>query len=260
MPRLSLSLLCAATKLPKNYFNFPKKYVERQIRLGEVYGHHQPFPNERPPQLRVYGEARPWEEEWARDNYPEEGMLPGYGQHHHYEQAYEKLPAVEPMKDSVFVRGDRVEVQTGKDKGKMGVIVKIIEERNWCIVEGLNTEYEYDENRPPRKKTKPLLMTTQVKLVDPVDERGCDVEWRYTEEGDRVRVSTRSHRILPIPKSAFITNDYSDVEAYGAGAQDTDPAKVALVTYEPKLMTVEEDILDSLGIVETKKRGKTYWY
>merc|ERR1711990_1205304 len=94
------------------------------------------------------------------------------------------------------------------DKGKMGVIVKIIEERNWCIVEGLNTEYEYDENRPPRKKTKPLLMTTQVKLVDLVDERGCDVEWRYTEEGDRVRVSTRSHRILPIPKSAFITNDF----------------------------------------------------
>merc|ERR1711990_1206425 len=80
------------------------------------------------------------------------------------------------------------------DKGKMGVIVKIIEERNWCIVEGLNTEYEYDENRPPRKKTKPLLTTTQIKLVDPVDERGCDVEWRYTEDGDRVRVSTRSGR------------------------------------------------------------------
>jgi len=256
MPRLSLSLLNSAAK---NYFNFPKKFVERQIRLGEVYGHHQRFPNERPPQLRIYGEERPWELEWARDNYPLEGMVPGEGVHHHYEQAYEGLPAVEPIKDPILNVGDRVEVQVGKDKGKIGVIRQIIEERNWCFVEGLNTEYEYREKSVTRKD-RPLLTTTQVKLVDPTDERGCEVEWRYTEDGERVRVSKRSGRILPIPEMAKATADFMAPESYTPGDKDTDPARVVEVTYEPKLMTVENDILDSLGIVETKKRGKTYWY
>lgn len=256
MPRLYRSLLSSAVK---NFYNFPKKYVERQMRLGEVYGHHQRFPNERPPQLRVFGEARPWEQEWAHDNYPDEGMVPGEGFNHDYERAYRKLPAVEPIKEAVLNVGDRVEVQVGKDKGKIGIIRQIIEERNWCYVEGLNTEYEYQENTIQRKE-RPLLTTTQVKLVDPVDERGCEVEWHFTEDGERVRVSTRSGRILPLPDVAKATTDYMAPESYTAGPKDTDAAIVVQVTYAPKLMTVEEDILDSLGIVETRKRGKTYWY
>jgi len=256
MPRLSLALLNSASK---NFFNFPKKYVERQIRLGEVYGHHQRFPNERPPQLRVYDEHRPWELSWAHENYPDEGMVPGEGFNHDYERAYDKLPAVEPIKDPVLNVGDRVEVQVGKDKGKIGIIRQIIEERNWCYVEGLNTEYKYEEDYCQRQE-KPLLTTTQVKLVDPVDERGCEVEWRYTEDGERVRVSRRSGRILPVPEVAKATADYMAPESYTAGPKDTDAGKVILVTYAPKLMTVEDDILDSVGIVETKKRGKTYWY
>ena len=104
------------------------------------------------------------------------------------------------------------------------------------------------------------LYLCQVKLVDPVDERGCEVEWRYTEDGERVRVSRRSGRILPIPEVAKATADYMAPESYTAGPKDTDAGKVILVTYAPKLMTVEDDILDSVGIVETKKRGKTYWY
>ena len=96
--------------------------------------------------------------------------------------------------------------------------------------------------------------------MDPVDERGCEVEWRYTEDGERVRVSRRSGRILPIPEVAKATADYMAPESYTAGPKDTDAGKVILVTYAPKLMTVEDDILDSVGIGETKKRSKTYWY
>lgn len=36
-------------------------------------------------------------------------------------------------------RGDRVEIMVGKDKGKQGIISQVIQERNWVIVEGLNT-------------------------------------------------------------------------------------------------------------------------
>ena len=65
------------------------------------------------------------------------------------------------FQDPVLVVGDRVEVQVGKDKGKMGVVKQIVEERNWCYVEGLNSEYEYD-GATARKKQRPLLITTQV--------------------------------------------------------------------------------------------------
>lgn len=39
-----------------------------------------------------------------------------------------------------FFRGDRVQVLTGPDQGKQGIISQVIEERNWVIVEGLNTK------------------------------------------------------------------------------------------------------------------------
>ena len=186
MPRLSLPLLRSAAK---NYFNFPKKYVERQLRLGEVYGHHWRFPNERPPQLRIYDEdaLRPWQESWANQNYPEEGMVMGEGQNHDYERAYRNLPAVEPIKDPVLVVGDRVEVQVGKDKGKMGIVRQIVEERNWCFVEGLNNEYEYDGLQVTRKQ-RPLLITTQVRnnmtLIsnpssNPIQNLQSVLEWEW---------------------------------------------------------------------------------
>lgn len=38
-----------------------------------------------------------------------------------------------------FFRGDRVEVLVGRDKGKQGIVKQVIQERNWVIVEGLNT-------------------------------------------------------------------------------------------------------------------------
>lgn len=63
---------------------------------------------------------------------------------------------------------------TGPDKGKHGIVIQIIQERNWVIVEGLNTKMV------PMGKTKdfpgiiileekPLLVTTEVALVDPSD-------------------------------------------------------------------------------------------
>lgn len=123
-----------------------------------------------------------------------------------------KLPPyihIEPIKDWSFFRGDRVmkylisqyqvilylliitlfviyklrryycylsqvEILIGKDKGKQGIVKEIIQERNWVIVEGLNTKLEH----VGKNKTfpgihvlveQPLLVTTDVALVDPHD-------------------------------------------------------------------------------------------
>ena len=42
--------------------------------------------------------------------------------------------------------------------------------------------------------------------------------------------------------------------------KDTSPDTVKKVTYEPKLKTFEEDMMDSFGIKEDRTPAETYWY
>lgn len=57
-------------------------------------------------------------------------------------------------------------------------------------------------------------MTKDIRLVDPSDLQGCEFEWRYTEDGEKVRVSTRTGRLIPIPESNNHTHDYKTKGAY----------------------------------------------
>lgn len=68
----------------------------------------------------------------------------------------------------------QVEILVGKDKGKQGIVKEIYQERNWIIVEGLNTKLKCmmkDKTFPGiyTQQEQPLLVTSQVQLVDPAD-------------------------------------------------------------------------------------------
>lgn len=67
-----------------------------------------------------------------------------------------------------------MEILTGRDKGKQGLVVQVFQERNWVIVEGLNTELltmgkTKDFPGVVIPEEKPLLVTTDVALIDPSD-------------------------------------------------------------------------------------------
>ena len=47
---------------------------------------------------------------------------------------------------------------------------------------------------------------------------------------------------------------------FSAGPDDTIDADLKSVTFEPKLMTVAEELMQANGIVETRKRGPVYIY
>jgi large subunit ribosomal protein L24 len=156
-------------------------------------------------------------------------------------------------------------VLVGNDKGKQGIINQVIRERNWVIVEGLNCHMRIvgrDKNYPGIliRSEAPLLVTNQVKLVDPTDLMATDVEWRFTEEGEKVRVSTRSGRIIPVPKANEETIDYKTKATYYTRDKDTEAAEVAKITYEPKLSTFEMDIMESMNISDDRVPKKSYWY
>lgn len=167
----------------------------------------------------------------------------------------------------MFFRGDRVEVLVGKDKGKQGLVNQVIQERNWVIVEGLNCHMrhvgaEKEKNFPGIviQSESPLLVTNQVKLVDPYDLQAAEVEWRFTEDGEKVRVSLRTGRLIPIPKMNSETKDYKSETTYTAKEKDTEGTDATAITFKPQLCTFEMDIMKKMGIEEDRVPAKTFWY
>ncbi|XP_074079293.1 large ribosomal subunit protein uL24m [Macrotis lagotis] len=171
---------------------------------------------------------------------------------------------VEPIPEdswNVFC-GDMVEILEGKDAGKQGKVVQIIRERNWVVLEGLNTHFRYigrsKDYRGTMIPSEAPLLFRQVKLVDPTDRKPTEVEWRFTEEGERVRVSLRTGRIIPKPE--FPRPDGIIPEQWIDGPKDTSVEDALERTYVPCLKTLGEEVMESMGIVETRRHRKIYWY
>ncbi|KAM5129064.1 large ribosomal subunit protein uL24m [Mantella aurantiaca] len=171
---------------------------------------------------------------------------------------------VEPIasKEWKYFRGDVVEVLTGKDVGKQGKVTQVVRARNWVVVESLNAHYRCvgrsgDFPGMYVLSEAPLLIN-QVSLVDPTDKKPTEVEWRYTEEGERVRVSLRSGRIIPKPE--FQRRDGIIPEQWKDGPKDTSMEDCLEKTYVPSLKTFQEEIMEKMGIAETRTQRKSFWY
>ncbi|XP_041371469.1 probable 39S ribosomal protein L24, mitochondrial [Gigantopelta aegis] len=111
------------------------------------------------------------------------------------------------------------------------------------------------------KEEKPLLVTSEVTLVDPSDSKPTAIDWRYTEEGEKVRVSARTGRIVPLSKvEEDQSYDMVKISSYAEKEKDTRAAEMKAVTLKPKLSTFEQDIMEQMGIKEERQPVKTYWY
>lgn len=54
-----------------------------------------------------------------------------------------------------------------------------------------------------------------IKLAFFIDSEPTDIEWKYTEDGKKVRVSVRSGRILPLPAAAEdYYDDFTQISSY----------------------------------------------
>ncbi len=110
-------------------------------------------------------------------------------------------------------------------------------------------------------KEEPLLVTTDIALVDPADEKATEVEWRFTEDGERVRISVRTGRELPVPSEAYETIDYKTPQGYAENKdKDTRAKDVEDITYRPKLATFEMELMELYGIQETRQAKPSFFY
>lgn len=166
---------------------------------------------------------------------------------------------VRPIREWSYFRGDRVEVIKGPEKGKQGVIDYIVEERNWVFVRGLNMTRQLVDNNI-RLEEDPFLIDDEVKLIDPSDLMPTDIEWRYDDAGERVRVSKRTERILPIPELAHTTTDFVERSAYNEQPKDTPADAANRVTFKPESTTFEMSICDEMNIKDDRIPYPMYWY
>jgi hypothetical protein len=70
---------------------------------------------------------------------------------------------------------------------------------------------------------------SRVALIDPSDNKPCKVQWKFTEDGTRVRVSKRTGTVIPKPKHEFKLKELHQSQ----GAKDTDPEVVTAATFDP---------------------------
>ncbi|XP_067931770.1 large ribosomal subunit protein uL24m-like [Watersipora subatra] len=178
-------------------------------------------------------------------------------------KTHHEVELIEPIEEWTIQRGDRVEILVGRDKGKHGIVRDIVYQRNWVFVEDLNLQYTFrKEIGQLIAQEMPLDVSSEVALVDPrTGKAATKAEWRYTETGKKIRVLFPSGVILTPEKMFEELADGVCPQTYIANPQtDTTEKQLERTTYEANLKTFEEDVMDNMDIVETRTRGKTYWY
>nr|WP_276932055.1 50S ribosomal protein L24 [Globicatella sulfidifaciens] len=94
--------------------------------------------------------------------------------------------------------GDKVQIITGKDKGKQGIVLKTLPKKDQVVVEGLNLAKKHV--KPSQTGTGGIeefpapIHVSNVKLVDSKGE-ATRVGYRF-EDGKKVRYSKKSNETI----------------------------------------------------------------
>ena len=103
-----------------------------------------------------------------------------------------------------FKVGDKVKVTSGKDKGKLSSIVKVIPKKNTVVVEGANMYVKHVEPMGGRSGDKlsveRALSTAKIALVN--DKGEVDrIGYKVAKDGSKTRVFKKTGAAVPEPKT-----------------------------------------------------------
>lgn len=99
-------------------------------------------------------------------------------------------------------KGDRVQVLSGKDRGKEGVVMRALPREGKVIVEGVNVAKKHQ--RPTRMtmqggiidKDMPIDVSN-VAVVSPGDGKPTRIGYRFEANGQKIRICRRTGADLP---------------------------------------------------------------
>ncbi|OAO17141.1 hypothetical protein AV274_1167 [Blastocystis sp. ATCC 50177/Nand II] len=144
-----------------------------------------------------------------------------------------KINAADVIGTWTIVRGDTVEVISGKDKGKQGKVLKVDRKLNRVLVDGVNFRKHNvrgtDEQAGGIFEAESFIPYSNVQLLDPESKKPTKVKINKVD-GVRQRVSLSSGKVIPKPQESM---QRSHPVTSAIGPKDTAPSDVLAVTYNP---------------------------
>lgn len=105
-------------------------------------------------------------------------------------------------------KGDRVQVLSGKDKGRVGTVLKVLAKSSrpetglWVIVEGINIRKEHVKANPQKEQPGGVIPketpmpACKVALIDPTTDKPAKVGIKQLTDGKRVRYFKSSGEVV----------------------------------------------------------------
>jgi large subunit ribosomal protein L24 len=97
-------------------------------------------------------------------------------------------------------KGDRVVVLSGRSKGKIGEVLKVMPKENRAVVQGVNTVKRH--TRPSQgvpggivEKEAPIHVSN-IAHIDPTNDLPTRVGYRFLDDGRKVRFAKRSGEMI----------------------------------------------------------------
>lgn len=101
-------------------------------------------------------------------------------------------------------KGDEVVVIAGKDNGKRGVVLKILNEERKVVVENVNMAKRHTKGNPTQgtpggivEKEMPIHMSN-IAIWNPVLNQGDRIGIRRLEDGRKVRYFKRNDEVIDV--------------------------------------------------------------
>jgi large subunit ribosomal protein L24 len=97
-------------------------------------------------------------------------------------------------------KGDKIQVVTGKNKGKVGDVIKVLPAENRVIVSGVNLAKKH--TKPSQTSEGGIIqkeLTIHVSNVSHIDPKTNDITkvcYKTLEDGKKVRIAKKSGEII----------------------------------------------------------------
>ena len=99
-----------------------------------------------------------------------------------------------------FKTGDKVVVIAGKDKGKEGLIKKILRADNKVVVEGVNMIKKHikpnGQTAGSIEEMEAPIHASNVMIIDPKTKKGTIIGHTVDKKGKKIRISKKSNESL----------------------------------------------------------------
>lgn len=96
--------------------------------------------------------------------------------------------------------GDEVIVNTGRDKGKQGKVLKVLKEKDRLVVQGVNLVKRHEKPSATSaggiNQKESTIHVSNVSVVDPKDNKGTKIGFKTLDNGEKVCVSRRTGEVI----------------------------------------------------------------